>query len=62
MRNKFFMACIAVIVFILMLCTIVGCNATNESTDRLEKAKDLIKDLSNDWQIIYFTCHENRNI
>ena len=38
MRNKFFMACVAVIVFILMLCTIVGCNATNESTDRLEKA------------------------
>ena len=29
---------------------------------KLEKAKDLIKDLSNDWQIIYFTCHENRNI
>ena len=38
MRNKFFIACVAVIVFILMLCTIVGCNATNESTDRLEKA------------------------
>lgn len=29
---------------------------------KLEKAKELIKDLSNDWQIIYFTCHENRNI
>ena len=38
MRNKFFMACIAVIVFILMLCTLVGCNTANESTDRLEKA------------------------
>ena len=29
---------------------------------KLEKAKELIKDLSNDWQIIYFTCHESRNI
>ena len=37
MRNRFFIACVAVIAFILMLCTIVGCNATNESTDRLEK-------------------------
>ena len=37
MRNKFFIACVAVIAFILMLCTIIGCNATNESTDRLEK-------------------------
>ena len=37
MRNKFFIACVAVIAFILMLCTIIGCNTTNESTDRLEK-------------------------
>ena len=37
MRNRFFIACVAVIVFILMLCTIIGCNTTNESTDRLEK-------------------------
>ena len=37
MRNRFFIACVAVIAFILMLCTIIGCNATNESTDRLEK-------------------------
>ena len=29
---------------------------------KLEKAKELIRDLSNDWQIIYFTCHESRNI
>jgi uncharacterized protein YhaN len=35
-----------------------------ESLDpiKLEKAKELIKDLSNDWQIIYFTCHESRKI
>ena len=35
-----------------------------ESLDpiKLEKAKELLKDLSNDWQIIYFTCHESRNI
>ena len=38
MRNKFFIACVAVIVFILMLCTLIGCNATNESTDRIEQA------------------------
>lgn len=30
--------------------------------DKLAKAKDLIKDLSNDWQIIYFTCHDSRAI
>lgn len=29
---------------------------------KLDKAKELLKDLSNDWQIIYFTCHESRNI
>jgi DNA repair exonuclease SbcCD ATPase subunit len=35
-----------------------------ESLDsiKLEKVKELIKDLSNDWQIIYFTCHKSRNI
>lgn len=38
MRNKFFMACAAVIVFSIMLCTLIDCNTTNESTDRLEKA------------------------
>ena len=38
MRNKFFMACAAVIVFSIMLCTLIDCNTANESTDRLEKA------------------------
>ena len=38
MRNKFFISCVAVIIFILLLCTLVGSNVTNESTDRLEKA------------------------
>ena len=39
MRNKFFMACAAVIVFSIMLCTLIDCNTANESTDRLEKAQ-----------------------
>ena len=30
--------------------------------DKLGKAKALIKELSNEWQIIYFTCHESRAI
>ncbi len=30
--------------------------------DKLGKAKELIKELSNEWQIIYFTCHESRAI
>lgn len=30
--------------------------------EKLSKAKDLIKVLSKDWQIIYFTCHESRII
>lgn len=38
MRNKFFMACVAVIIFSIMLCTLIDCNTANESTDRLEKA------------------------
>lgn len=38
MRNKFFIACVAVIIFSISLCTLVGCNTANESTDRLEKA------------------------
>ena len=38
MRNKFFISCVAAIIFILLLCTLVGSNVTNESTDRLEKA------------------------
>ena len=29
---------------------------------KLEKAKEVIKELSNDWQIIYFTCHNSRAI
>ena len=35
-----------------------------ESLDpvKLEKAKEVIKELSNDWQIIYFTCHDSRLI
>ena len=53
MRNKFFIACVAVIAFILMLCTIIGCNATNESTDRLEKTiKEEEKDNSNSTTVI----------
>ncbi len=31
-------------------------------SDKLEKAKELIKELSNDWQIVYFTCHDSRMI
>lgn len=38
MRNKFIIACVAVIIFSISLCTLVGCNTTNESTDRIEKA------------------------
>lgn len=30
--------------------------------ERLPKAKELLKTLSKDWQIIYFTCHESRKI
>lgn len=30
--------------------------------DKLSKAKDVIKELSKDWQIIYFTCHDSRKI
>lgn len=30
--------------------------------DKLGKAKELIKELSNEWQIIYFTCHESRAV
>ncbi|MBQ9520618.1 MAG: AAA family ATPase [Acholeplasmatales bacterium] len=35
-----------------------------ESLDpvKLEKAKEVIKELSNDWQILYFTCHDSRLI
>ncbi len=29
---------------------------------KLKKAVDLIKELANDWQIIYFTCHNSRMI
>ena len=29
---------------------------------KLNKAISLIKDLANDWQIIYFTCHDSRKI
>ena len=29
---------------------------------KLKKAIDLIKALANDWQIIYFTCHDSRRI
>ena len=32
------MACVAVIIFSIMLCTLIDCNTANESTDRLEKA------------------------
>ena len=38
MRNKFFIACVAVIIFSISLCTLIEYNATNESTDRIEKA------------------------
>lgn len=31
-------------------------------SSKLKKAIDLIKELSKDWQIIYFTCHESRQI
>lgn len=31
-------------------------------SEKLSKAKDLLKTLSNDWQILYFTCHESRKI
>ena len=30
--------------------------------DKLLKAKKLIKELSNEWQIVYFTCHNSRVI
>jgi uncharacterized protein YhaN len=30
--------------------------------DHLEKAKALVRQLSEHWQILYFTCHESRNI
>ena len=38
MRDKFIIACVTVIIFSISLCTLVGCNTTKESTDRLEKA------------------------
>ena len=38
MRNRFIIACVAVIVFSISLCTLVGCNTTNKSTDRIEQA------------------------
>ena len=30
--------------------------------EKLSKAKELIKTLSEEWQIVYFTCHESRTI
>lgn len=30
--------------------------------EKLAKAKELIKVLANDWQIVYFTCHNSRTI
>ncbi len=35
-----------------------------ESLDpsKLSKAIDVIKELSSEWQIIYFTCHDSRKI
>ncbi len=30
--------------------------------DHLEKAKTLVKSLSRQWQILYFTCHESRTL
>ena len=52
MRNKFFMACAAVIVFSIMLCTLIDCNTANESTDRLEKAIKEEEDSGGDTTII----------
>ena len=52
MRNKFFMACVAVIVFSIMLCTLIDCNTANESTDRLEKAIKEEEDSGGDTTII----------
>jgi uncharacterized protein YhaN len=48
----------------LKKCSLIILDDPFESLDpiKLEKAKELIKDLSNDWQIIYFTCHESRKI
>ena len=30
--------------------------------EKIENVKELIKDLSKKWQIIYFTCHESRKL
>lgn len=52
MRNRFFIACVAVIIFSISLCTLIDCNTANESTDRLEKTIKEEKDNNNSTTVI----------